>query len=659
MSLSIFKKTIIFGILTFFMLTVNAQQTKIENLNVYEGENRVYINFNAASIIKFDTVTYNVLDVEYPFKKIVDIRNVELTGNITEIPVKIYPVEKIRLNRWFEDLRMVFDLNEDTGMEIYQDSSLVSIELYKKEKKIIPEERVVKKEKEEAKKKEKEKKENLLDRINFRDESIKTVLRAFSKFYNLNIVVSKDVKDDRINVRLESVPVEGALDAILKANGYSYFKKDNIYIVKGKDTKIPGEMTTEIFKLEYIDANDLQEVLEDIKSEEGKINIFKRSPIGEVGVELPQRQTSGGVGGTQTQVGAMAQPQVTTPTATTQRGGTGGGGAASGEGRSDIIMVTDYSYIIENIRNIIKELDVKVPQIQISVKFVETTLDEKEKWGINWNIALEAVGKGGQAAGQMAGGMLGAGVGGVSPTAATTAGTQAGGAAGGAVAQVQGLPLKINSFQFGTLSFSQLKIMLDLLEQRGDSKLLNQPSITTLDNQQADIAIGTLLKIETTQMGMGMGGMPGQTGGMAAGGMAAGGMAGMAGMGGGIVTKTYQDEYVSIRLTVIPHVNEDKYITLWLKPVVQEITGFTGERSDIPIISDRTANTSIRVKDGDSVVIGGLIKEDKIKTTRRVKFLSSIPLLGALFRHTSVDSKRSELIIFITPTILKEDNTGD
>ena len=122
-----------------------------------------------------------------------------------------------------------------------------------------------------------------------------------------------------------------------------------------------------------------------------------------------------------------------------------------------------------------------------------------------------------------------------------------------------------------------------------------------------------------------------------------------------MVTKTYKDEYVSISLSVIPHVNEDKYITLWLKPVVQEITGFTGEKSDIPIISDRTTNTQIRVRNGESIVIGGLIKEDRIQTTRKVKFLGDIPLLGALFRHTSIDTKRSELIIFITPKIIKED----
>ena len=644
-----------------------SQQKTISDFKVTEDKERIYLSFNSTDLIKFDTVTYIVGGIDYPVKKIVDIKNIGLFSRIEIPPVNIYPVNTIRINKIFDDIRIVFDLKEDTGLELYQDSSYVSIELMKKEEKvkIVPE--VVKTEKIEA---ELEKEQEIREKIpiNYIEEPIKNVIRAFMEFYKFNIVISPEVRDQNVTVRLEIDPndAESALEAILMANNLNYLKKDDILIIKGRDQKIPGEMMSEIFKLEYADANDLKTFFDNIKSEEGKVEVYKRNPIGEVGVTLPQRGSSsgGGTGGAAAGGTQMGGGQVTpAPTMGGGAGARGGGGGgttttAASEGRSDILLVIDYPYIVDRIKTLIKELDVKIPQIRIEVKFVETTLDEKEKWGINWTAALEAVGKGGQATNQMSG-MMGRGVGGTAGTAGATTTAGGTGAAAAGIGQVQGLPLKISSFQFGTLSFSQLKIMLELLEQRGDSKLLNQPSITTLDNQQADIAIGTLLKIETTQMGGGMG-MPGQAG---MGGAAMGGMGGMGGMGamGGMqmITKTYQDEYVSIRLTVIPKVNEQKYVTLWLKPVVQEITGFTGERSDIPIISDRTANTQIRIKDGDSVVIGGLIKEDKIKTQRKVRFLGDIPLLGNLFRHTSIDSKRSELIIFITPIIIKEEIAGE
>jgi type II secretory pathway component GspD/PulD (secretin) len=119
---------------------------------------------------------------------------------------------------------------------------------------------------------------------------------------------------------------------------------------------------------------------------------------------------------------------------------------------------------------------------------------------------------------------------------------------------------------------------------------------------------------------------------------------------------TVQQQFVSIALTVVPRVNDDKFVTLWVQPSVSEITGYTGKYGDLPITSTRSANSQVRVKDGDTVIIGGLIKEDKLKTTKRVKFLSRIPLFGNLFIHNSIDSSRSELIIFITPYIIRDEN---
>jgi len=362
------------------------------------------------------------------------------------------------------------------------------------------------------------------------------------------------------------------------------------------------DLETEIFHLKYINAGDIIDNLRNIITpDRGNIEMFVKSPVGEVGVALPAM--TGGVGG-----GAVAAPAA--------------GGAVS---RSDVLFVTDYPEIIKNIRKIIKEVDVASKQVRIEVKLIETKLDDRDKLGINWTATAEVVGKGGIPSGAK---QQGGGAGGTGEEAT---------AEGEPGQQIPGKPLFVNKFHFGTLSLSQMRALLEMLEQKGNSKLLNQPSISVLDNQQADIAVGTIIPIEVYQPLMGAGG-------------AGGGGQQQQGMVGGT---TVQQQFVSIALTVIPHVNLDRFITLWIKPNISEITGYTGKYNDLPITSTRTANSQVRVKDGDTVIIGGLIKEDKIKTTRRVKFLSDIPLFGNLFTYNSIEATKSELIILITPYIIR------
>jgi type II secretory pathway component GspD/PulD (secretin) len=433
--------------------------------------------------------------------------------------------------------------------------------------------------------------------INVTNLTLGAVLQLFQIEHGMNILISKSVtREDRLSIFLTGrYEKENLFEAILTANEYKYYKpQDDLYVVLGRNVNVDSEMQVEIFKLNYIQAGDLQPQLELIKSTDGQVVIVNRSSMGSAGITIPS--SSGGGGG-----GAGGNPLESL--------GKIVGDATAGQGISDELFVLDRPVVIERMRKIILALDVPVPQVHISVKVVETRLAESEKWGMNWQAMLEMVGVGGQASGS----------------------GSAGGAGGAsALTNIPGLPLNIDDFRAGTLSLSQTKAMLDLLQRRENSKLLNQPSITTMHNEQVTIAIGTSIPIEVTQLG-------------GAGGGASGGVT------------TVQNQNVAVTFTVIPRVNEGKYISLWVKPVIQEVSGFTGRNSDQPIISSRTATTQVRVKSGEVIMIGGLIKEDKLQTTSRVKFLSSIPLFGKLFTHNRVDVTRSELIIFITPDIVPTD----
>ena len=455
-----------------------------------------------------------------------------------------------------------------------------------------------------------------IEMMNYRQISIIDLLRIFSELYSVNIVISKDInEEDLITVRLQNVPLHGALEAILTANEYNYVKKNDIILVKNRATSLYGDLNTEIFQLDYINAGDIIDNLRNIISERGNIEMFVNSPMGEIGVTLPT--VSGG------NTGGFAS------------GAAGGGGTeivgiiSEQKDRSDVLIVTDYPEVIEKIRNIIERLDNPPQQVRIEVKLIETKLDDSDKWGINWTATVEAIGRGGIPSGakQMGGGAAAGGTAGEEAETEASTGTL-----------VAGKPISVNNFRFGTLSFTQLKGLLEMLEQKGNSRLLNQPSISVIDNQQADIAVGTLIPVEVYQPIMGAGG---------------GGTQQQQGMVGGT---TIQQQFVSISLTVIPHVSIDKYVTLWIQPSVSEITGYTGKYGDLPVTSTRTANSQVRVRDGDTVIIGGLIKEDKLQTTKRVKFLHKIPLFGSLFVYNAIESTRSELAIFITPYIIRSED---
>lgn len=440
-----------------------------------------------------------------------------------------------------------------------------------------------------------------MDFMQYRKASITSVLRAFAEQYNLNIVIAKDVVDDMITVRLQDVSLKGAIDAILTANGYNYIQKENIILVKSRTNQMTEDMKTEIYKLNYLNANDIQINLNAIKSERGNIQMFIEGPIGTVGVELPITGQMGGVIG----------------------GGGGGGGAAGpvvATQRSNVLIITEVPEVLEKMKRIIYELDHPRAQVRIEVKLIETKLDDKDRWGVNWTSTLEAVGRGGQQTGVSSGGGGAAG---------------AGGAGEGVI--VPGIPLYLTKYKFGTLSLAQFRVVMEFLQSRGNTKLLNQPSISVLDNQQADISVGSIVPIEVSQIVT-----------------SAGGGGGAGGQQSQVPQTIVQQQPVTISLTVIPRVNEDKYITLWVQPKVNEISAYTGKNADLPVTSLRAANTQVRVKDGDTVVIGGLIKEDKLRTERRVKFLWQIPLIGRLFRHVSIDSQKSELLIFITPYIIRD-----
>ena len=132
------------------------------------------------------------------------------------------------------------------------------------------------------------------------------------------------------------------------------------------------------------------------------------------------------------------------------------------------------------------------------------------------------------------------------------------------------------------------------------------------------------------------------------------------------ITRTFETEFrvttgfeylnVGISLYVIPHISEDGYIIMDATPQVDSIKGWTtgAEGSQQPIISARMEHTRVRVRDGETFAIGGLIKDEQTENKSGIPILGRISLLGRLFGSKNTNNTKTDLIVFITPTIYKD-----
>ncbi|MEO0072373.1 MAG: secretin N-terminal domain-containing protein [candidate division WOR-3 bacterium] len=257
--------------------------------------------------------------------------------------------------------------------------------------------------------------------------------------------------------------------------------------------------------------------------------------------------------------------------------------------RASAIIVTDYPEVLDKLATIIAQLDRPTPQVAIEAKFIETSLSSDNMFGINWSLRTALT------------------------AAVPTQGEMA-------------IPLKFQEFILGKLNFDQLAAALEIMQTQGKSKLIANPKTITLDNQTAEINMGVSVPLRTVKVDP-------QT---------------------QERTYTWTEKFIPIGLKVTPHVTADSSINMEIEPRVEAITGWQGSPEDMrPVTVRREAKTQVAVKDGEVVVIGGLIKEEESRVRSKIPILGDIPLLGnLLFARTTIKREKSELLIFIIPRII-------
>ena len=243
----------------------------------------------------------------------------------------------------------------------------------------------------------------------------------------------------------------------------------------------------------------------------------------------------------------------------------------------DIVMVTDVPTNFALIDRVIGTIDQEGAQINIAVKFIETTLKRGETIGIDWNLRQSM---------QLPGNRKGVSSNNIN---------------------FSEIAFGIDTMSFATLTAPVVSAMLDLLANDDDTKLLQEPQVTTMNNSPANIVVGTTIPILVPQ---GEGSVFGTN------------------------PYTYEDKDVNISLDVLPRLNAYNAISLAINTSVQAIIGYTGENSR-PIISNRETNTNVRVKNGETLLIGGMIFETEEEKVNKVPLLGDLPLIKSLFRYSS------------------------
>ena len=266
-------------------------------------------------------------------------------------------------------------------------------------------------------------------------------------------------------------------------------------------------------------------------------------------------------------------------------------------GEKDILLVTDLPNNFSLIEGVVKSLDVKSAQINIAVKFVETALKHDEIIGINWDMReqMSIVGK----------------------LDADTSSTF----------DLGYLTIGDQTMNFATLSRPVVSAILSLLANDGSTRLLQEPQVTTTNNSPANIVVGTTIPVLVPQ---GEGSVFGTN------------------------PYTYENQHVNISLEVLPRVNEEKIISMKIDAIVQDIIGFIG-KDQRPMISTRSTNSNVRVNNGETLLIGGLIFDTADEMNNKVPLLGDIPIIKRLFNYNNKTKEQRELLIFITPTVVLGD----
>jgi type IV pilus assembly protein PilQ len=448
-----------------------------------------------------------------------------------------------------------------------------------------------------------EKKEYTGERLtlNFQDIDVRSVLQLLADTSGQNIVVSDSVTGN-LTLRLQNVPWDQALDIVLRTKGLDKRRHDNVIIIG------PTEELASREKAELAAHKEVQE-LSPIRSEFLQLNYAKVSDIAKM--IRPTGAGGGGGGG-----GAAGRN-----TMLSQRG------SLSIDERTNTLMVQDTAENLAEIRRLVQTLDVPVRQVLIEARIVIVSDTFERDLGAQFGVtSAQTNGNNGLLA------VTGSGTG--ANTMITSALSNI---SSGAPVTPVAIPAQSNRYMVntpaantnGSIGISLLggsylvDLALSAAENEGKSETISSPRVITANQKLATIMQGVEIPYQESASS-------------------------------GATTTQFKNAVLSLKVT--PLITPDNRVILDIDvsddSVGQQVTSATG--GSVPSINTRQIITQVLVADGQTVVLGGILDTTKSYAANKVPWLGDIPILGNLFKSTTNINNKSELLIFITPKILRE-----
>lgn len=445
---------------------------------------------------------------------------------------------------------------------------------------------------------------------------IKDVLRLLADEFDLNIVVSDDVVG-KVTLRLKETTLRSMLDAILLPKAYDYLMQGNVIQVgpaksieesrkRLLDKEEQEPLQTEVFVLGYLDAEDVQKVVSQMLSIRGSSSVLKRQVY--QGFEFISEGLSG-------QASSSSGGSSQSGTGSTTSGSASGSSSASGAGKSALsntLLVIDVESRLEEIAKVIKEIDISPRQIMIDAQILEVSTNSLEDLGLDVaddsSVALRNKQKFSLNTDVNSGASntsINSGIFGNVFPASTDAG--------------------INTV-FQNLAGREFAVIIHALLQDRRTRTLSSPSILTLENHPAAILVGERFPIFQSSVS-----------------------------DQGTATESVASyQAVGVSLQVVAQVTSNRDIIMIIHPTISSlgafVTGSTGLSQ--PRINIREADTRVLIKNGETLVIGGLLEDVEDDIYFRVPVIGSIPFLGNLFTRRQDDLDQRNLLIFLTPRII-------
>jgi type IV pilus assembly protein PilQ len=465
--------------------------------------------------------------------------------------------------------------------------------------------------------------------LNFQDIEVRAVLQLLADFTDLNLVASDSVGGN-ITLRLKNVPWDQALDIILKTKNLTKRQDGNVIMVGPFDEIVGHEERS-------LTADQRLEELAPIRSEFIPVKFAKAAEIAAFIRGASSLQSTVSAQGRSSPTGRDSRTFDRTVSESTKDSIlTPGRGSVTFDERTNTLLVMDTAARLDQIREIVARLDIPVRQVMIESRVVIANNDFTRDLGVRFGLATSMgalynnemlIGGG------LPGNLVGRGNYNAGPFGLDTAGEPNNSIILDPVAtDTPSLlvnlpatdPVGAVNFLIGKVGSYLLQLELSAMQREGRGEVISSPRVITSDQKEARIEVGKKIPYPTVS----------QDG------------------------TNVEFENATLSLTVTPAITPDDRIIMDLV-VTKDEPDFSRIVEGTPTINTREIETRVLVDNGETVVLGGVYERTKAFTKEQVPWLGDVPVLGRLFKQEARQDNNSELLIFVTPKILKGDLVGN